>query len=133
MAAFCRKRLSRREEHRRALPRPVHRRPGSTGLGLAFAIKPFIIAFVTPHEVKKLRSDLGLSQQAFASLLGLSFVSINKWENDASAPTGLSAVLLELLQNALRRHGRERVLGKLRPLGGVPIEVVRTLTALERS
>lgn len=88
---------------------------------------------VTSREVKKLRTAFGLSQQAFASLLGLSFVSINKWENDASAPTGLSAVLLELLKNALRRHGPQRVLEALRPVGGVPIDVVRTLTTLERS
>jgi transcriptional regulator with XRE-family HTH domain len=83
--------------------------------------------------VKQLRGQTGLSQEAFAALLGLSFVSINKWENDASSPTGLSAVLLELLKNALRRHGPERVVSVLRPLAGVPLEVVRTLTTLERS
>ena len=77
--------------------------------------------------------QVGLSQQAFATLLGLSFVSINKWENDASSPTGLSAVLLELLKSALRRHGPESILSKLRPLGGAPLEVVRTLTTLERA
>jgi len=76
---------------------------------------------------------MGLSQQVFATLLGLSFVSINKWENDASSPTGLSAVLLELLKNSVRRHGPEHVLTQLRPLGGVPLNVVRALTTLERS
>jgi transcriptional regulator with XRE-family HTH domain len=88
---------------------------------------------VTPHEVKKIRTTLGLSQQAFASLLGLSFVSVNKWENGGSAPTGLSAVLLELLRNALQRRGVARVVARLRPLGGAPLEVIRTLTALERT
>lgn len=86
-----------------------------------------------PREVKQLRTDLALSQQSFASLLGLSFVSVNKWENGGSAPTGLSAVLLELLASAVRRRGAERVIAKLRPLGGDPLEVVRTLTALERT
>lgn len=76
---------------------------------------------------------MGLSQQAFAALLGLSFVSVNKWENDASAPTGLSAVLLELLRNSVERRGGPAVIAALRPLGGEPIEVVRTLTILERS
>lgn len=88
---------------------------------------------MTPQEVKKIRTTLGLSQQAFASLLGLSFVSVNKWENGGSAPTGLSAVLLELLRNALQRRGVARVVARLRPLGGVPLEVIRTLTALERT
>ncbi len=88
---------------------------------------------MTPKDVKHLRKSFGLSQEAFADLLGFSFVSVNKWENDASAPTGLSAVLLELLKTALSRHGAERVLTELRPLRGVPLDVVRTLTALERS
>lgn len=66
-------------------------------------------------------------------MLGLSFVSINKWENEASSPTGLSAVLLELLRSALRRHGVAPVISKLRPLGGEPLAVVRTLAALEKS
>jgi transcriptional regulator with XRE-family HTH domain len=87
---------------------------------------------MTSEEVKALRKSLDLSQQAFASLLGLSFVSINKWENKASSPTGLSAVLLQLLGNAVKRRGPSDVISKLRPLGGVPLEVVRVLTRLEQ-
>lgn len=83
--------------------------------------------------MKQLRGQFGLSQEAFAGLLGLSFVSINKWENDASSPTGLSAVLLALLKSALKLHGPERVGRELRPLAGVPLEVIRTLAALERT
>lgn len=88
---------------------------------------------MTPQEVKQIRTALGLSQQAFASLLGLSFVSVNKWENGGSAPTGLSAVLLELLKNAVRRRGAVQVVAKLRPLGGAPVEVIRLLTRLEQA
>ncbi len=87
---------------------------------------------MAPQDVKALRKALGLSQQAFASLLGFSFVSVNKWENDGSAPTGLSAVLLELLGNAVKRRGPSDVISKLRPLGGVPLEVIRVLTRLEQ-
>ena len=83
--------------------------------------------------MKHLRKSLGLSQEAFADLLGFSFVSVNKWENEASAPTGLSAVLLQLLKTAIGRHGPDRIMTELRPLRGVPLDVVRTLTALERS
>jgi DNA-binding transcriptional regulator YiaG len=85
------------------------------------------------QSVKVVRTELGLTQQGLAALLGLSVVSINKWENGASEPTGLSAVLLQFLQNALKRHGAKFVLDKLRPRGGVPLEVVRTLATLERS
>lgn len=100
---------------------------------LACFINEFIVLFVTPREVKQLRTSTGLSQQAFANVLGLSFVSINKWENEASSPTGLSAVLLELLRSALRRHSVPTVIAKLRPLGGEPLAVVRTLATLEKT
>jgi hypothetical protein len=108
---------------------------------LAQFIKLFILPVVRmpaptrtfAQSVKVVRTEMGLTQQGLAALLGLSVVSINKWENGASEPTGLSAVLLQFLQNALRRHGAKRVLETLRPLGGVPLEVVRTLATLERS
>ncbi|WP_437994618.1 helix-turn-helix domain-containing protein [Sorangium sp. So ce145] len=84
-------------------------------------------------SVKALRSKLGMTQQAFASLLGFSFVSVNKWENDGSTPTGLSAVLLSLLESALHAHPPVHVVQALRGAGGVPLAVVRTLTELERT
>jgi len=87
---------------------------------------------VDARSIRSLRQSLGLSQQAFASLLGLSFVSVNKWENGGSTPTGLSAVLLQLLESALRSHPAKAVIGALRAVGGAPLDVVRTLTALEK-
>lgn len=84
------------------------------------------------RAVKQLRTQLGLTQQAFASLLGLSFVSVNKWENGGSSPTGLSAVLLELLASALRTHPVSEVLRRLRNTGGGPLEIIRSLIALEQ-
>jgi len=83
--------------------------------------------------VKTLRAKLGLTQQAFASLLGFSFVSVNKWENGGSTPTGLSAVLLSLLESALRVHPPAHVIQSLRNAGGDPLSVVRILTDLERA
>jgi DNA-binding transcriptional regulator YiaG len=88
---------------------------------------------VNARAIKALRQRLGLTQQAFASLLGLSFVSVNKWENEGSTPTGLSAVLLELLESALGRHPPQEVVRALRAVGGAPLDIVRTLTAMERS
>ena len=83
-------------------------------------------------SVKQLRKSVGLTQQAFANLLGLSFVSVNKWENGASAPTGLSEVLLELLAASLRVHSAPHVASELRACKGKPLDVIRTLTQLER-
>jgi transcriptional regulator with XRE-family HTH domain len=83
--------------------------------------------------VKTLRSKLDMTQQAFASLLGFSFVSVNKWENGGSTPTGLSAVLLALLESALQTHPPLHVVRGLRSAGGDPLAVVRTLAELERT
>lgn len=81
--------------------------------------------------IRSLRRQLGLTQQAFGSLLGLSFVSVNRWEAGKVAPTGLSLILLDLLKGAIDRHPAGRVLGTLRGAGGVPVDVVRTLAKLE--
>lgn len=94
--------------------------------------KAVYIAAMDRRAVVGLRRKLGLTQQAFASLLGLSFVSVNKWENGGSTPTGLSAVLLELLASALRKHAHADVIHALRATGGAPLEVIRVLTAMER-
>jgi transcriptional regulator with XRE-family HTH domain len=85
------------------------------------------------RSVAALRKKLALTQQAFASLLGLSFVSVNKWENGASTPTGLSAVLLELLGSALRVHSSTEIIRALRATEGAPLDIIRTLTAMERT
>ena len=47
--------------------------------------------------IKNLRTKLVLSQQEFAELLGVSFTSVNRWENDKYAPTKLVKVKLNQL------------------------------------
>lgn len=37
--------------------------------------------------IKELRSKMNLSQQGMAQLLGVSFCSINRWENAVHEPT----------------------------------------------
>lgn len=41
-----------------------------------------------PEEIRNLRTSLGLSQQAFASALGVSFATVNRWENGKATPQG---------------------------------------------
>lgn len=38
-------------------------------------------------SVKKLREAMFLSQEEFAKYLGVSLVTVNRWENDKFAPT----------------------------------------------
>ncbi|MCM1259822.1 MAG: helix-turn-helix domain-containing protein [Prevotella sp.] len=44
-----------------------------------------------------LRIKLNLSQMALAELLGVSFTSVNRWENGKYAPTKLAKKKIELL------------------------------------
>ena len=62
-------------------------------------------------EIKQLREYLCLSQTEFAQLLGVSFVSVNRWENGHFEPTikakrKLIMLIKENLNNYdnLRKH-----------------------------
>jgi SNF2 family DNA or RNA helicase len=43
-----------------------------------------------PERIKRLRQDLGLTQARLAELLGVSFASVNRWENAQSRPNRLA-------------------------------------------
>lgn len=82
-------------------------------------------------DVRRLRGALGLSQQAFASLLGLSFVTVNRWEGGRAVPHRLGRVLLQLLDGAMGIHPTGRVLEHLLAAGPEPLALVRALVRLE--
>ena len=67
-----------------------------------------------PAEIRTLRTRLKLTQQDFASLLGFSVVSVNKWEAGETKPTDQTKAILKLLQNALDAHPAEDVDARLR-------------------
>ena len=41
-------------------------------------------------QVKHVRNQLNLSQKKFADLLGVSFATINRWENSKNEPSQLA-------------------------------------------
>lgn len=45
-------------------------------------------------EVLQLRESLNLSQMAFAKELGVSFTSVNRWENEMQKPSSLALKML---------------------------------------
>lgn len=45
---------------------------------------------MSPEDIKKLRLELHLSQQHFATMIGVSITSVNKWENGKSKPSPLA-------------------------------------------
>lgn len=50
-----------------------------------------------PNAIRKLRAKLNISQQELADLLGVSFPSVNRWENGHYEPTLIAKVKLEKL------------------------------------
>ena len=52
-----------------------------------------------PKAIKELRERLDLTQEVFARILGVSFATVNRWENGRTVPTGdYARVLLTLCQ-----------------------------------
>src|SRR5262249_14928473 len=43
-----------------------------------------------PSRMKKLRDKLGITQMRLAELMGVSFASVNRWENGQSRPSALA-------------------------------------------
>lgn len=52
---------------------------------------------MTPQAIRALREQLHLTQEAFASILGVSFATVNRWENGKTEPTGDYARVLQTL------------------------------------
>ena len=57
-----------------------------------------------PEQIKKLRSHLGLTQQALSEKLGVSFATVNRWENGQTKPSQLSWTQLRQLLISLEEE-----------------------------
>lgn len=62
-----------------------------------------------PNQIKRLRGRLGLTQQALADRLGVSFVTVNRWENGQTKPSQLPWSQLRQLEMAIGGEVREEV------------------------
>lgn len=59
-----------------------------------------------------MRAELGLSQEALARLLAVSFASVNRYESgDHPLPSGLVMDVCEALQAALKKNKATAILG----------------------
>lgn len=56
---------------------------------------------LTPEAIRSLRERLGLTQAELAARLGVSFASVNRWENGQSRPSGMAVAQLERLRAEL--------------------------------
>lgn len=66
--------------------------------------------------IKKIRNELGVSQQGFAAMLHLSFSTINRWENGRAKPNRLATVTI--LSLAEERQVPNELIEKLSKLSG---------------
>jgi transcriptional regulator with XRE-family HTH domain len=66
-----------------------------------------------PRRLAEVRLSLRLSQEGMARLLGVSFASVNRWENGHSLPTGPVMEVYRALDVALRAGKTSRdILGE---------------------
>ena len=59
-----------------------------------------------PLFIKDLRSQLGLSQEDLARDLGVSFTSVNRWENSQAKPSKLALKQIERLHQEMVKAGK---------------------------
>ena len=52
---------------------------------------------VRPEEIQKARKRLGLSQDQFATVFGVSASTLRKWEQGQRAPAGAARTLLKII------------------------------------
>lgn len=57
--------------------------------------------------VRTLRDRLSLTQEQFAGKLGVTFTSVNRWENGRSKPSPLALKQIETLVINLGRGGKD--------------------------
>jgi DNA-binding transcriptional regulator YiaG len=59
-----------------------------------------------PTLVKEVRRQLALSQEDLARELGVSYATVNRWENGLSKPSRLARVQLEAFCGRMAEDGR---------------------------
>jgi putative transcriptional regulator len=67
--------------------------------------------------IRKLRQEMGLTQEKFAAMLGVTFPTVNRWENGRSQPSPLAmekvVSLLDQMSHSLkeplREHSKDRL------------------------
>ena len=61
--------------------------------------------------VKEIRRQLSLSQEDLARKLGISFATVNRWENDVVKPSKLAKAQLDNFCAKMTRQGKLKLTG----------------------
>ena len=59
-------------------------------------------------DIKKLRKQLALTQEEFAHEIGVTFATVNRWENGKSKPSRLAIKILAVLDEKTAAARRPR-------------------------
>jgi putative transcriptional regulator len=59
-----------------------------------------------PELVKTVRKQLGISQEGLAHALGVSFATVNRWENAKTSPSKLARSQFNLFCEDMRKKGQ---------------------------
>lgn len=60
-----------------------------------------------PRLIRDLRLHMGLTQEKFAARLGVTFPTINRWENGRARPSPLAMEKIEALLRSLGEQGSD--------------------------
>jgi transcriptional regulator with XRE-family HTH domain len=58
--------------------------------------------------IRKLRTALGLTQEQFAAEAGVTYSTVNRWENGKAKPSPLALQKLEELQNEFKQNKQSK-------------------------
>jgi len=62
-----------------------------------------------PQLIRKLRERTGLTQEKFAAKLGVTFPTINRWENGRAKPSPLAMQKIEELLRSMCDNGDDLI------------------------
>ena len=57
---------------------------------------------MNPHQIRDLRQRLQLTQEDFAHMIGVTFSTVNRWENGKSQPNRIALRLLANLEKKFK-------------------------------
>lgn len=66
------------------------------------AIAPLSISSL----VREMRQELGLTQEKFAAKLGVTYLTVNRWENNRTQPSPMALKLIEAMLHGMGDQGR---------------------------
>ena len=80
--------------------------------------------------IRELRARLGLTQEKFAARLGVSFPTINRWENERSAPSPLALQRVEQILREMKDRGKDLLVEHFPESATLEQEIKKNLAAL---